>query len=209
MKQLCFRLILALVPLCFLSACTMNNSNTWHMPDVSLNLPSFSNPLRMPYTPDKRVTPCLEKVEASTEIDALKIAYPGDPALRDLPLGKSTTAYVINQGAGQRFTTEEGIASAYSQKRGMTTSEEPFNPKLFTAAHKTLPFGTIVRCYRKDTGESVNVVINDRGPFVSGRIIDLSQAAGDRIHMLDDGLISCAIEVVAYPYSEINKEANR
>jgi rare lipoprotein A len=204
MKHLCFRLVLALVPLLFLNACSMNSSNTWHMSDMSLNLPSFSNPLHFPFTPDKRVTPCLEKVDVA-DAGAPKIAYPGDPELKDLPLSGRQGAYVLNEGAGKRFTTEEGVASAYSQKRGMTTSEEPFNPKLFTAAHKTLPFGTIVRCYRKDTGESVTVVINDRGPFVQGRIIDLSQAAGSSIHMLNDGLIACAVEVVAYPYSEANR----
>ena len=57
-----------------------------------------------------------------------------------------------------------------------------------TAAHRSLPFGTIVQVVRVDNGESVVVRINDRGPFVDGRIIDLSRAAATEIDMVRDGL---------------------
>ena len=57
-----------------------------------------------------------------------------------------------------------------------------------TAAHKSLPFGTIVRVVRLDTGDEVVVRVNDRGPFVEGRIIDLSYAAAKRIDLVQDGL---------------------
>lgn len=198
-----FKYLFLLLALGLSSGCSMNQ-DALHLPDFSLNMPSLSNPLHFPLSPDKRVKPCLERVLPSGAQDGgiLKMLYPDDPALKGLPLGPFQCPFVLNQGAAQRYPLEEGICSAYSQSRGVTASEQPFNPKLLTAAHKTLPFGTVVRCSRKDTGESVLAVINDRGPFVKGRIIDLSQAAGRAIHMLEDGLIKCTVEVVAYPCAQ-------
>jgi rare lipoprotein A len=65
-----------------------------------------------------------------------------------------------------------------------------------TAAHKTLAFDTNVRVTRIGNGKSVVVRINDRGPFVAGRIIDLSYAAAKKLDMLDDGVAKVKIEVV-------------
>jgi rare lipoprotein A len=67
------------------------------------------------------------------------------------------------------------MASVYSG--GSTASGEHMNSSVMTAAHRTLPFGTMVRVTNDHTGSSVVVRINDRGPFVRGRIIDLSPAA--------------------------------
>jgi rare lipoprotein A len=72
-----------------------------------------------------------------------------------------------------------GIASVYSG--GGTASGERMNPGALTAAHPTLPFGTRVRVTNSHTGRSVIVRINDRGPFVKGRVIDLSPAAAKSI----------------------------
>lgn len=69
---------------------------------------------------------------------------------------------------------ESGIASQYSY--GPTASGQKFNRGALTAAHKTLPFGTKVRVTNRRNGRSVVVTINDRGPFVRGRIIDLTPA---------------------------------
>jgi rare lipoprotein A len=77
-----------------------------------------------------------------------------------------------------------------------TASGERFRPWRRTAAHKTLPFGTVVRVTRTDTGERVRVVINDRGPYVDGRVIDLSKKAARRIDMLDDGVAPVELKVV-------------
>ena len=77
-----------------------------------------------------------------------------------------------------------------------TASGERFRPYKRTAAHKTLPFGTVVRVTRTDTGDRVRVVINDRGPFVQGRIIDLSKKAARRIDMLGDGVAPVEVKVV-------------
>jgi len=72
-----------------------------------------------------------------------------------------------------------GIASVYSG--GKTASGERMNPGAMTAAHRTLPFGTSVTVFNRGNGRSVVVRINDRGPFVRGRVIDLSPAAARAI----------------------------
>lgn len=97
------------------------------------------------------------------------------------------TAFLIsgNAAAETAAWTEEGIASWYGAEfQGRPTSNgEIFNPANLTAAHKSLPFGTLVRVTSPQTGREVVVRINDRGPFVAGRIIDLSQAAAQRLGM--------------------------
>jgi rare lipoprotein A len=77
-----------------------------------------------------------------------------------------------------------------------TASGERFRPWKRTAAHKSLPFGTVVKVTRTDTGRKVRVVINDRGPYVDGRIIDLSRRAARRIRMIDDGVAPVEVKVV-------------
>lgn len=72
---------------------------------------------------------------------------------------------------------QSGIASVYAHSGGRTASGEAVTPGALTAAHRTLPFGTHVRVTNKRNGRSIVVRINDRGPFVRGRIIDLSPAA--------------------------------
>lgn len=71
---------------------------------------------------------------------------------------------------------ESGIASVYAYRGGKTASGERANPSQLTAAHKYLPFGTKVKVVNKRNGRTVVVRINDRGPFVRGRIIDLTPA---------------------------------
>lgn len=93
---------------------------------------------------------------------------------------------------------ESGGASYYANKyQGRkTASGELFNQKAMTAAHKRLPFGTKVKVTNVDNGKSVVVRVNDRGPFVSGRIIDLSKSAFERIGNTRHGVIEVEIEVV-------------
>lgn len=94
--------------------------------------------------------------------------------------------------------SDTGDASYYADKFiGRTTaSGEAYDPDAMTAAHRSLPFGTRVRVTRLSTGESVVVRINDRGPFVRGRIIDLSHAAARELAMLREGVVPVMIEVV-------------
>ena len=71
-----------------------------------------------------------------------------------------------------------GVASVYStESGGKTASGQKLNPQALTAAHRTLPFGTKVKVTNKHNGHSVVVIINDRGPFVRGRVIDVTPAA--------------------------------
>jgi len=95
---------------------------------------------------------------------------------------------------------EEGLASWYGGKfQGRTTSSgEIFDTNLMTAAHKSLPFGTIVKVTDQDTGRSTVVKINDRGPFVEGRIIDLSRAAAEELDMVGRGVARVSVEVVDF-----------
>jgi rare lipoprotein A len=81
--------------------------------------------------------------------------------------------------APQPFFTQTGVASFYDiGHEGKTTADgESFNPRAFTAAHRTLAFGTVVRVTNLNNGRMVKVTINDRGPQITGRIIDLSSAA--------------------------------
>ena len=93
---------------------------------------------------------------------------------------------------------EVGEASYYGREAHgkATASGEKFNMNAYTAAHKTLPFGTKVRVTNLTNKKSVVVRINDRGPFVAGRIIDLSYAAAKKIKMLDAGVADVELVVV-------------
>jgi rare lipoprotein A len=88
-----------------------------------------------------------------------------------------------------------GIASLYRFDT-QTASGEPFNARELTAAHRTLPFGTKVRVTSVKTGKSVTVRINDRGPYVPGRIVDLSYAAASELGMVKRGLTEVTLDVV-------------
>jgi rare lipoprotein A len=72
---------------------------------------------------------------------------------------------------------ESGMASVYSYRAGKTASGEQVQPSAYTAAHRRLPFGTMVHVTNRRNGKSVTVRINDRGPFVPGRVIDVTPAA--------------------------------
>jgi rare lipoprotein A len=93
---------------------------------------------------------------------------------------------------------QTGKASFYADKfEGVpTASGEKYRHNKLTAAHKTLPFGTKVRVTNLANNASVEVVINDRGPFVEGRVIDLSKSAAEKLGFILDGLADVTIEVI-------------
>lgn len=103
-------------------------------------------------------------------------------------------------GAGGRWTghSESGQASFYADKHQgrKTANGELYSQQKMTAAHKKLPFGTQVKVTNLSNGKSTVVRINDRGPFVRGRIIDLSKAAFARLAPLSAGILKVQIEVV-------------
>lgn len=102
------------------------------------------------------------------------------------------TAATIGFSASAR--AESGIASVYAYKGEKTANGERAHPAGLTAAHKSLPFGTRVRVTNKKNGKSVVVRINDRGPFVRGRIIDLTPAGARSIGF--SGLAPVSVAVV-------------
>ncbi len=89
----------------------------------------------------------------------------------------------------------DGLASFYGSDQ-QTASGERFNPRAMTAAHRTLPFGTKVRVTNVRSGRAVTVRINDRGPFVPGRVIDLSQAAAEELGIVAHGIAKVKLDVV-------------
>jgi rare lipoprotein A len=97
------------------------------------------------------------------------------------------------------LSTLRGEASYYGRAFAgrKTASGEPFEPARYTAAHRTLPFGTVLRVSRVGTRQVVYVRVNDRGPFGKRRrIIDLSEAAADELGMLRDGVCQVRVEVL-------------
>lgn len=96
---------------------------------------------------------------------------------------------------------EYGVASWYGYREAgkLTASGAVFHPDELTAAHRWLPLGTKVRVTRLDTHRSVVVTINDRGPYVGGRVIDLSPAAAHDLAMMQKGLIRVRIDVLTEP----------
>jgi rare lipoprotein A len=88
-----------------------------------------------------------------------------------------------------------GVASFYSEGRS-TASGEKFDPNELTAAHPTLPFGTKLRVTNTATGKSVTVRVNDRGPYVPGRVVDVSYSAAQALGMVHSGTANVKLDVV-------------
>ncbi len=100
-----------------------------------------------------------------------------------------------NSSSGGHPVKQTGKASYYADKFNgkPTASGEPYNSSKLTAAHRTLPFGTMVKVVNLRNQKEVVVRINDRGPFAAGRIIDLSKAAAQKIDMLQSGVVEVTI----------------
>jgi rare lipoprotein A len=105
----------------------------------------------------------------------------------------------------------EGLASYYGHgfHGRRTASGQRFDQRAMTAAHRTLRFGTKVRVIHAGNGRSVVVTINDRGPFIRGRVIDLSRAAAHRLGMLGAGIAPVHLEVVGDGTGAVPRSAGR
>ncbi len=89
-----------------------------------------------------------------------------------------------------------GVTAYYSKTyRGRTASGQHYDPAKFTCAHRTLPFGTRLLVTDPKSHRSVSVVVNDRGPFSKGRVLDLSLAAAKALRMMDRGLLRVTVAV--------------
>ena len=116
-------------------------------------------------------------LRVDTELVAPLLSEPA-PKPPERPTGASAGC-----GGGQR------VISAYYWEGRHTASGAPFNPNAMTAAHRTLPFGTHLTVTNPRTGQSVSVVINDRGPFVRGVSLDLSRGAAQAIGLHGTGAV--------------------
>ncbi|MDH2998257.1 hypothetical protein A1D22_10190 [Pasteurellaceae bacterium LFhippo2] len=114
------------------------------------------------------------------------------------PVSSNIVAQPLSSKSKQAVSSQKGIASSYSDKFNgrRTASGETLNNKKLTAAHRSLPFGTHVRVTALWNNKSVIVRINDRGPFVKGRVIDISKAAAAKIGLLNKGLGKVKVEVL-------------
>jgi rare lipoprotein A len=110
----------------------------------------------------------------------------------------SGTANAIKFETG---TIQKGIASYYhdSLHGNLTASGQVYDKNIMSAAHKTLPLGTKVRVTDTKTGKSIVVRVNDRGPFIKGRIIDLSRRAARELGIIQKGITPVKVEVLALP----------
>jgi rare lipoprotein A len=106
---------------------------------------------------------------------------------------------VLYQVAGPYY--EVGIASWYGPgfDGNLTANGEVYDMNGISAAHKTLPFGTVVRVVEFSTGKSIIVRINDRGPFIEGRIIDLSKGAAKELGIIDKGITKVGLRILRWP----------
>jgi peptidoglycan lytic transglycosylase len=140
-----------------------------------------------------RRQPITQRYPATQSVPA-----PGGVEQPPLPVQPSGRPRAPAPGGAPIVQGEEGLASWYGHPfHGRSTSSgETYNMYDFTAAHRTLPFGTQVRVHDLENGQTVVVRINDRGPFIEGRIIDLSQVAAQAIHMVGPGTALVRLEIL-------------
>jgi rare lipoprotein A len=114
---------------------------------------------------------------------------------RRVASARKHTPFASHRGATDTKTASQGVASFYTEGT-QTASGEKFDTHDLTAAHPTLPFGTRLRVTNVATGRSVTVRVNDRGPYVPGRIVDVSYSAADALGMVGKGVANVKLDVV-------------
>ena len=115
--------------------------------------------------------------------------------IRRVAVAKKHTPFASNKNAGETQVASHGLASFYTEGT-LTASGEKFDTQELTAAHRTLPFGTRLRVTNVATGRSVTVRVNDRGPFIPGRDVDVSYAAAETLGMVGGGIAKVKLDVV-------------
>lgn len=105
------------------------------------------------------------------------------------------TPFRTDRNAAKAPVASHGIASFYTEEQ-LTANGENFNPNELTAAHPTLPFGTRLRVTNVSTGRSVTVRVNDRGPYISGRIVDVSYSAAEALGIVGQGIAKVKLDIV-------------
>jgi rare lipoprotein A len=115
-------------------------------------------------------------------------------AVEDTSIVRRHNPYASEKNTGDLKLPSSGVASFYTDTR--TASGEKFNPEELTAAHPTLPFGTKLRVTNAVTGRSVTVRVNDRGPYVHGRVVDVTHSAAQALGMVGSGIAKVRLDVV-------------
>jgi rare lipoprotein A len=114
---------------------------------------------------------------------------------RRVASAKKHTPFARQKNAAETQIASNGVASFYTEG-SRTASGEKFDSHELTAAHPTLPFGTRLRVTNVATGRAVTVRVNDRGPYVAGRVVDVSQSAADALGMVGAGIAKVRLDVV-------------
>jgi rare lipoprotein A len=114
---------------------------------------------------------------------------------RRVASAKKHTPFARHNNAAPTKMASQGVASFYTEDQE-TASGEKFDTNDLTAAHPTLPFGTRLRVTNVETGRSVTVRVNDRGPYVAGRVVDVSHSAADALGMVGSGIAKVKLDVV-------------
>jgi len=162
------------------------DGNTTRLPDTTNNLSQDA----MQAT--NRLRRLIDVAHALSQIDNIALP-PQEPIKQPQQVKKPPQQ---NTG-GQVQATSKGMASYYGYESGnRTATGERFNPQGFTAAHRSLPFGTRVRVTNTGNGRSVVVRINDRGPFIRGRVIDVSLGAAKELGMISSGVAAVKLEIL-------------
>jgi rare lipoprotein A len=115
--------------------------------------------------------------------------------IRRVAVTKKHTPFASPDSAGRTQVPAHGVASFYTEGT-QTANGEKFNTHELTAAHRTLPFGTRLRVTNVATGRSVTVRVNDRGPFIPGREVDVSYSAAETLGMVGEGVAKVKLDVV-------------
>jgi rare lipoprotein A len=146
---------------------------------------------------------------AQSSVVTRNFEFPGGSRQASLPHDRTTssvanrrvavatkhTPFASPKAAAETQTASQGLASFYSEG-ARTASGERFDAHELTAAHPTLPFGTRLRVTDVATGRSVTVRVNDRGPYVPGRVVDVSSSAADALGMVGKGVANVKLDVV-------------
>lgn len=170
------------------------DGNTTRLPDTTNNLSQDA----MQAT--NRLRRLIDVAHALSQIDNIAlppqepIKQPQQPATKPQQVKKPPQ----ENATGKVQATSKGMASYYGYESGnRTATGERFNPQGLTAAHRSLPFGTRVRVTNTGNGRSVVVRINDRGPFIRGRVIDVSLGAAKELGMISSGVAAVKIEILS------------
>jgi rare lipoprotein A len=157
------------------------------------NKTQFAAPASMPTATrqaalDLRTAPS-GNIARHSVVRKVTVAKKPDPA---------TPAVLNAHPVAKANSSSYGVASFYTEDE-WTANGERFNTHAMTAAHPTLPFGTRLRVTNVSNGRSVVVRINDRGPYVPGRVVDLSEQAAETLGMVERGIVKVKLDVVQKP----------